>query len=305
MTPVRRASRPRATDYTDSTDRLRVADAGEAGVMQRCVSPNRESATKSLSISGTLSAAYGRAASRIPNAFARATVRNRRNLRNLRPNDAHGRAANAVSNRDGLARARRRAATRGVACRGAARSPARRPARRRPERRRAPACRSARRSRTRYRPAARQSAASCRRQTRALRRRRSVARPLPSTTRTCKTARRIGGRQHVAHHQVHAVGARAGQRQIEIAVAIHIGPCHAVVGLQRADVRRRDVDELRAGVAEQRVLPAGAAGDRAVDVEVEPAVVIEVGKRARVVARVDRDAARPRRDPRTRPCRDC
>ena len=119
-----------------------------------------------------------------------------------------------------------------------------------------------------------------------------VARPLRIDDADVKAARGIGGRQHVAHHEVHAVGARAGQRQIEIAVAVDVGPLHAVIGLQLADRRRRDVDERRAGVAEQRVLPAGAAGDRAVDVEIELAVVIEVGERARVVARVDRDVPR-------------
>ena len=62
-----------------------------------------------------------------------------------------------------------------------------------------------------------------------------------------------------------------------------------MVGLQRAKVRRGDVDKLGAGVAKERVLPACTAGDGSVDVEVESAVVIEVGEGAGVVARIDGD----------------
>ena len=67
-----------------------------------------------------------------------------------------------------------------------------------------------------------------------------------------------------------------------------------MVGLQRPYVWRRHVDEARGGVAEQRVLPTDAARDGAVHVEIEPAIVVDVGRRAGVVARVDGESRRHR-----------
>ena len=89
---------------------------------------------------------------------------------------------------------------------------------------------------------------------------------------------------------MHAVGPGPGEREVEIAIAIDVGPLHAVVGLESADDRRRDIHERGAGVAQQRVLPADATGDGAVHVEIQPAVVIDIGRCAGVVARVDGQA---------------
>ena len=96
----------------------------------------------------------------------------------------------------------------------------------------------------------------------------------------------VPGVELVQEHQVHAVGTLAGERQVFVAVAVDIRPLDAVVGLQCGDAVGRDFDESSAGVPEQDVAIADPTGDRAVHVEVDPAVVIEVGEGARIVARV-------------------
>ncbi len=86
-----------------------------------------------------------------------------------------------------------------------------------------------------------------------------------------------------------AVRARAREGEVHVAVAINVRPLHAVIRLQLANAGRRHVLEGGAGVSEERVLPARAAGYRAVDVKINTPVMIEIGERARVVARIDRD----------------
>ena len=64
-------------------------------------------------------------------------------------------------------------------------------------------------------------------------------------------AHRIG--QRVAEQPVHAVLLDAGQREIEIAVEIEVGPLDAVVAVGRSDLRGRDVLVLDPGVTEEIV----------------------------------------------------
>src|SRR5688572_20340650 len=86
----------------------------------------------------------------------------------------------------------------------------------------------------------------------------------------------VGGRQKVPEYVVHAGRLSARQRQVNVAVAVDIGPQRAVISVQCAHVIRRDVLESRPGIAEQMIAIARAAGHRAVDVEVDAAVVVEV-----------------------------
>ena len=101
-------------------------------------------------------------------------------------------------------------------------------------------------------------------------------------------------RQAVAHDEVHGVGPRAGQSQVEIAVTIEVGPRSAVRGVQPPDGVGCHVREPVALVPEQEVGVLRAAGERAVHVGVWSAVMIDVGERAGVMAAIDGCSPRPR-----------
>ena len=87
---------------------------------------------------------------------------------------------------------------------------------------------------------------------------------------------------------------RAGQRQIERPVAVYVGPLHAVTRRERQQVVRRHLGEggtsgLR-GAHEQIVPKALRGRHRAVHVQIEQAVVIDVGEGTGIVSTVDRHA---------------
>ena len=101
---------------------------------------------------------------------------------------------------------------------------------------------------------------------------------------------RVRRSEHVAEDERQRLLAGAGQRQILVAVAIEVGPQRAVIRRERFQVVGCHVLEAAAGVPEQVVAIADAAGHGAVDVQIQAAVVIEIGERTRVVAAVDGDA---------------
>ena len=88
---------------------------------------------------------------------------------------------------------------------------------------------------------------------------------------------------------MHAVRARAGERQIDVAVAVKVCPLRAMVRLEPDVEVRGHVLEARAGIPIQVVAIARATGDRAVHVEVEPSVVVEILERTGVVTGIDVD----------------
>jgi len=88
---------------------------------------------------------------------------------------------------------------------------------------------------------------------------------------------------------VHAVGPHAGQREVEVAVGVHVRPSHAVAGVQQPQRRRRHVHEATSRLSVQDVGVRAATGDGAVHVQVQRAVVVPVREGACVPAGVHGD----------------
>ncbi len=98
--------------------------------------------------------------------------------------------------------------------------------------------------------------------------------------------------QVVAHEVVHPLGLRAGEREVGVAVAVVVVPLHAVIGLERLERHRRHVLEARPRVAQEVVAVRLPPGHRPVHVQIDAAVVVEVGERTAVEVGVDVGAPR-------------